>query len=283
MRIRSDSFRVLDWRGSRRPEDRTQRVALAYDDSMVLVVKWANAPRGGGIFNNEPRYELAAFAVQRLFLDPEDYVVPPTALRAFPLDFVREHAPSTRPTFDAAPRSVLVALQYWVSGVRQTDIWSEKRFRDDTLYARRIGNFNLLTHLIRHRDSNIGNFLISVDTARPRVFSVDNGVAFDSRDSDRGDEWRHLRVDRLPRAAVERLGTLDRDSLEAALGVLAEFEIRDGELVPVEPGPNLDRNRGVRMREGRLQLGLTGREIREIDARLRTLVRQANNGTFKLH
>lgn len=281
-RLSADSFRILNWRGSRAVEDRTQRVTLAYSDSSVIPVKWASAPRGGSRFNNEPRYEAAAYVIQKLFLEPEHYVVPPVVLRAVPLETVKEQMPKAEPTFREAPQSVLVALQYWMFSVSQDGFWSEERLRRDTAYARHIANFNILTYLIRHRDSNIGNYLISTDSTNPRVFSVDNGVAFASQDSNRGDDWRHMRVDRLPRETVERLNAITREDLEAALAVIAEFEIRDGQLIPVEPGPNLSRGAGVRVKDNRVQLGLHMREIREIHTRLRTLVREAGNGTYRL-
>jgi hypothetical protein len=281
-RMLADSFTIEQWRGSRRPEDRTQRVTLAWPDSIRVNVKWANAPRRGTLFNNEPRYEMAAYVVQKLFLDPAEYVVPPTLLRAFPLELVREHAPAVEPTFEEAPRSVLVALQYWMSGVRPNAIWSSPRFRADTAYARRFANFNILTYLIRHRDTNEGNYLISNDTTNPRVFAVDNGVAFDSRDSNRGDEWRFIRVNSLPRAAIDRLAQVTPEALDSALAVLVEFEIRDSTLIPVEPGPNIDPENGVRISGSRLQLGLTRGEIRNVANRLRSLIREANDGRYRI-
>src|SRR5688500_6159281 len=111
--MRADGFQIIDWRGSRAPGDRTQQVTLQFPDSTLIKVKWANAPRGGGTFNNEPRYERAAYVLQRMFLGEDEYVVPPTILRVFPLNYVRMQVPEISPTFGNAA-SVLVALQYWV-------------------------------------------------------------------------------------------------------------------------------------------------------------------------
>ena len=45
-----------------------------------MLVKWKEMPEGDlDGFNNSPRRELAAYAIQRLVLDPEDYVVPSAA------------------------------------------------------------------------------------------------------------------------------------------------------------------------------------------------------------
>src|SRR5690606_19442280 len=140
--------------------------------------------------------------------------------------------------------------------------------------ARRIANFNILTYLISHRDSNTGNYLISL-LEDPRVYSVDNGVSFESLSSNRGEVWRDMLVDRLPRSTVDRLAMITREDLERVLGIVAEFEIRDGELVPVPPGENMSRNRGVRVSDTRVQFGLTTREIRALERRLNQLVRDA--------
>ena len=278
-RLQDRPFQVLDWRGSRRPEDRTQRATITFEDSVVLIAKWANAPpNGGDRFNNEPRYEVAAYRVQKLFLDEPDYVVPPTVLRAFPIEFVRAQMPEVKPTFGIARGSVLVALQYWLTSVTTEGFWDPMRARKDTAYARHIGDFNILTYVIRHSDANAGNYLISTSPENPRVFSVDNGVAFASEESNRGAEWRELLVERLPRRTIERLKGITRAQLEALLGVFAEFEIRDGALVAVPPGENLGVHKGVRRAEGRIQLGLTQLEIREVEQRIKRLVGEAGRG-----
>ncbi|HSJ24903.1 MAG TPA: hypothetical protein VK929_09565 [Longimicrobiales bacterium] len=275
-------FTVADWRGSRADGDRTSRVTLSYDDGSVMLAKFAPAPPNGGVFNNEPRYEVAAYVVQTLFLDEDEYVVPPTVMRAFPLEFVLAHMPGERPTFREAPGSVLVALSYWLIGVTPENFWDPERARSDSVYARHVANFNILTHVIRHTDANVGNFLISEHHERPRVYSVDNGVAFRSRESNRGTMWRDLQVERLPRGTVERLRQITYEGLTAALGVLVEFEVRDGTLVQVSPGPNMSRGRGVRRSAERIQLGLTDGEIRDVEQRIRNLVRDVDRGRLQL-
>jgi hypothetical protein len=281
-RLQEQPFRIIDWRGSRMAEDRTQRTVLAFEDSVVLLVKWANAPANASAYNNEPRFEVAAYLVQRLFLDEPDYVVPPTILRSVPLGVVLEQMEDARATFREAPGSVLVALQYWLRDVTDRDFWDDRRARADTAYARHVGNFNILTVVIHHSDANRGNYLVSTDSANPRVFAVDNGVSFSAAESIRGHEWRELRVRRLSRRTVERLATVTRQQLEDLLGVVAEFEVRDGELVAVPPGPNLSPNRGVRRTAERIQLGLTSREIRDLERRIRALVRDANGRSIEL-
>jgi hypothetical protein len=282
-RLATQPFTILDWRGSRAEGDRTQRIAMLFEDSALVIAKWATAPSGGSAFNNEPRYEAAAYVLQKMFLDEPEYVVPPTILRAFPIEFVREQIPNARPTFREAQNSVLVALQYWLMGVTQQEFWDDRRAASDDVYGRYIGNFNILTHLIDHRDSNIGNFLISTSSEEPRVFAVDNGVAFAGQESNRGTTWRDLLVRRLPHHTVERLRQITGDDLRQALGVLAEFEVDpDGRMTAVTPTSNMSPGRGVRRSADRIQLGLTTTEIRGVENRLRSLLRQVDGGRIKV-
>jgi hypothetical protein len=279
-RLTEQNFSIADWRGARAPGDRTQRVALVFTDDVLLPAQWANAPQNGADFNNEPRYELAAYRLQRMFLGEDEYVVPPTVIRAFSLALVQENEPRARPTFREAPHSVLAVLQYWLGGVTPENVWDEERAKTDTVYARHIANMNILTVLIRHSDSNIGNFLISESPTNPRVFSVDNGVSFSSPPSNRGFFWRRMRVDRLPAQTVERLKAITREDLDRELGVLVEFEVVDGLLVQVPAGENMSSGRGVRRSRDRIQLGLNSSEIRGVESRLRDILEQVERGRY---
>lgn len=276
-------FEIVDLRGSRAEGDRTSRATLTFPDGTLLLAKWAPAPPGGETFNNVPRFEVAAYELQKLFLDPEDFVVPPTVIRAFPLEFVDSvDERNARPTvYDT--ESTLVVLQYWLFSVTPDDFWDEDRFAADTAYARHFGNFNILTYLVRHNDENVGNFLVSRDSTNPRVFSVDNGVTFSSEESDRGYRWRNLRIERLPAAAIDRLRSLTEEDLTRRLETLAQFRIReDGQLERMEPTENLSENRGVRREDAYVQLGLTSREIREVWRRVDGLLDDVANGDYQI-
>jgi hypothetical protein len=276
-RLRNHHFQIVANRGSRALADRTQRVVLTFEDSVVLLAKWANALPGASTFNNEPRFELAAYEIQKLFLVPDEYVVPPTVMRSLPLPYVMTQTPSVQRTFTEAA-SVLVVLQYWLMDVSPDNYWDQRRAQQDTVYARHIGNFNVLTYLIRHQDSNVGNYLISRSEENPRVFAVDNGIAFGGEPGNRGFGWRSMRVQRLPRATVERLRSISRADLDRALAILAEFEISNGQLMAVTAGENIGPSRGVRRSGNRVQLGLTRSEIGAVESRLRSLVDQLDRG-----
>ena len=279
IRLRDAPLQVLGARGSRAEGDRTYYITLAFEDSSVLGAKLAKASPGASTFNNEPRYELAAFVLQKLFLGPDEYVVPPTVIRAVPTDWLRRYDSGAQPTFEGLA-STLILLQYWLMQVTPEDVWDKDRLARDSVYARHVGNLNVLTYLIRHNDANVGNILISTLESNPRLFSVDNGLAFGSEVSNRGYAWRNLRVDRLPAATVERLRRIAPEQLQA-LGVLVQFERLGPMLVPVAIGDNRNPGRGVRDVDGVVQLGLTEREIRDVQSRLRRLLEDVDEGKIR--
>ncbi len=288
--LKTGDFDIIDIKPSLGlPGERTQR-ATVQAGGRVLQIKYAPSLEGADEFNNRPRYELGAYVVQMLFLGPPEYVVPPTVVRAFPIDVVEatldkvpgDNLPPPERTFDEWPMT-LVALQYWMFNVEVPDELRDRdRLEEDEGYARHLGNFNLLTYLIRHSDSNEGNFLRSADPSNLRVFSVDNGVAFSNEESDRGTYWRDLRLDRYPASSIERLRSYSLEDLYRRLGVLVQFEIRGGNFVEVEPTENLDQGRGVRHDDVRIQLGLTDSEIRNIHRRLTRLLERVDDGRYEL-
>ncbi len=267
--------------GSRFAKDRTQRVPLFYPGGTAILVKWAEAPRGGQKFNDNPRYEIAAYELQKLFLDPPDYVVPPTVPRMFPVQWYRTVRKDTRPTFDES-QSVLVVLQYWLFDVTADSVFDEQRFKTDSVYARHWGDVNILTYLIDHKDQNKGNLLISKNPDDPRVFAVDNGVAFRSVKSDRGVRWSHLLVDRFPHHTVDRLRSLTKQELQDSLGVLAQWELQGDSLVRVPPTKNLKPSSGVREKDGEIQIGLTEGEIGDVWYRLQGFLDNVDHGRYKV-
>lgn len=258
--------------------DITLRAELSFSGEPPYRVKLRRAEPGAEDFNNRPRYDLAAYELQKLFIDPREYVVPPTALRFVPLGELRPYAPEARPTFRSSDE-VLVVLQYWLQEVKViADVYDPARFAADAAYARHIGQLNVLTWLIEHGDSNVGNFLISRAEDGARVFSIDNGVAFAFNESDRGQLWKSLRVTRLPADTVERLRGITEDELHRRLGVLAEWQLQDGRWVAATPGANLGPVRGVRASREAVQLGLTRSEIKGVWRQLQRLLKDVNSG-----
>jgi hypothetical protein len=261
--------------------DITLKADVAFGDEPPMRVKLRKSMPGADEFNNVPRYDLAAQELQKLLVDPVDYFVPPTALRFVPIDEFRRYTDDVRPTFRGSDE-VLAVVQYWLQEVKVVeDVLDPARFAADPVYARHIGQLNVFTYLIDHRDSNVGNFLISRAEQGPRVVSLDHGVAFASPDSNRGELWAKLRVDRLPAGTIARLRVLDRGQLDSRLGVLAQWRLVDGRFLAEAPGANLGRGRGVRVERGVLQMGLSAREIGRLWQRREQLLRSVDEG--KVH
>jgi hypothetical protein len=262
--------------------DITLRAIVSFGDAPPLQAKLRKSEPGANSFNNVPRYDLAAYELQKLFLDPAEYVVPPTALRMVPLaDFAR-YSPGVARTFASADQ-VLAVVQYWLNDIKVVaDVYDAARFDADPIYARHIGQLNVLTYLIRHRDSNLGNFLLGKAESGARVFSIDHGVAFASEGSDRGELWKNMRVDRLPADTVERLRQITPQLLAERLGVLAQWRLDGRTYVAVPIGANLSEKRGVRREGSILQMGLTRPEIRSVHQLLEKLLERVDRGEIRV-
>jgi len=159
----TEPFRIVSAEISRPKAkgDITLKAEISFSGQPPYRVKLRRAEPGAEDFNNRPRYDLAAYELQKLFLDPDDYVVPPTALRMMPLGELRPYAAQAEPTFRGSDE-VLVVLQYWLQEVKVVaDVYDPARFAADPGYARHVGHLNVLTWLIEHGDANVGNFLLS--------------------------------------------------------------------------------------------------------------------------
>lgn len=285
-------FEVVDIRTSQGlPTERTYSVTARFEGDEIIRLKLAPAPEGGDAFNNKPQYELAAYEIQRLFLDPSEYVVPPTVARAYALEDVRSLVGRADPTRDPIPptfdgwNAAVVVLSYWLWNVdvpERNDIRDRDRIKEDDQFATYVGNFNLLTYLIRHLDGHDSNFLMSTNPETPRVFSIDNGVSFRSQPSDRGDYWRQIRVDRLPARTIDRLRAVTLEDLERTLGVMVQFESQGAEVKTVDATANLDPEKSFRVAGQTVQIGLTQDEIEDVHERLRDLMEDVDKGDYDL-
>lgn len=251
------------------------------DDGFTTDVKWKQAPHGGDGWNNSPRRETAAYAFQKLYLDPDDYVVPPVAARCIGLDAYRPVSGDVEPNLDGN-RCVFGALSAWLHNVKQPDpIIDMDRFSRDYRYAYHVGNLNLLTYLILHKDRQPGNFLMSTDPANPQMFSIDNGIAFGGvLFNFFTTHYDHIVVGGVPRQSIERLRRVTDADLDR-LGVVGEMRADGtGVLRSVPPSPNADPTAGQRAVPGGIQYGLTADEIQAIAARLHDLIERVDQGAI---
>ncbi len=250
-----------------------------------LPVKWKDMPSGDlDGFNNSPRRELAAYAIQRLVLDPKDYVVPSVAAYCAPMEVYRKFEPDAKPTLDGT-NCVFGVFSLWLKDLRSPtsneDMYDEARFRSDGVYAYFMSNFNIVTYLIDHRDGTFDNFLLSKNDARRQVFSPDNGLSIGAIPYNFFlKNWNKMRIPAVRRISVERLRKIERMDLDK-LAVLTQFERDDqGVYRLVESTPPIDPDEGVSIQDGTVQLGLTTDEIDDLYVRIQDIVNWADSGSL---
>jgi len=262
-------------------EDEDEVYLWEMDGDVDLKAKPFPTPHLDG-WNNNPRKEIAAYEVQKLFLEPRDYVVPTTVARCVPVEIQSRYRPDARPTIEGT-NCLLNAISLWLENVTVPDaFYDEARFLSDPAYAYAYGTFNILTYLSDHRDNRKGNFLISKDDRFPRAYAIDNGIAFGSWIYNwffpSSYAWRKIVVPAVPKSAIDRLRELQRADLDR-FSVLAEFHKNaDGALEAVQPGASLDASRPVNITETVVQLGLTEDEIDDLWERIETLIERVDEG-----
>lgn len=246
-----------------------------------IAFKWKVAPEGGEGWNNTPRREIAAYQIQKWFLDPDSYVVPVTVANCIPLELHADIDDEAEPNL-AGARCVFGTQTAWLEDVREAEPFYEpERFYAEPGYARHLAHYNLLSYLIENRDTREANRLVSTHPGDRRVYAVDNGISF-------GEwlfnwfrwHWNEIRVPALPVEAIERLRWVDDETLDS-LRVVAHFEPdADGLLRPLDPAraEPFETGRGARRRGGALQLGLVPEEIEGLRDRIRELLAAVDAG-----
>jgi hypothetical protein len=251
------------------------------EHDLTLAAKWKTVPLWLESWNNSPRRELAAYEVQKLFLEPQDYVVPPTAVRCLPLDEYREFFGDVKPTFDDT-KCVLGVLALWLENVTiESELLDQPRFAADANYAYHLTNFNVLTFLIDHKDGRSNNFLVSKNEDDRRVFAIDNGISFDAWIWNWFvPNWNDIRVPAIREETVERLRGVKAEQIER-LGVVAELHLEDdGFYRLTEAGRNLDPEEGARTAPGVVQFGLTEDEVDDVGEQIEELIEMVETGAL---
>lgn len=263
-------------------------------DGTVLRAKW-RAVDGGGLLN-VPHRELGAYHVQQLLLAPRDQVIPPTAARCLPLDAYREHVdPDARPT--EGTECVLGFVTYWLehaigvddardSGLLEAGegLYDPERFSEDEVYRSTLSNLNLVSHLVRHGDAHRGQFVFVRHGPHLVSYSVDHSIAFEAVPNPMllfRKDWSNIQLPSLPASSIARLRRTTQDEI-ARLRTLAELELRDGMLVPVDAGAAFgDPGSPVRLDADRVQIGLTEREVEGVAERIRGLLSAIERGEIQ--
>lgn len=265
-----------------------------------IVFRAKFRPASTDFGSSSPRKELAAHALQKLVLDPTDWVIPPAAWVCLPLDRYRAVVdPEAEPTFRGT-RCAAGVLSAWIEDGRSLDQaeddgalsreWplDEQLFRESDSYRRSLADLNLLAHVATHGDSHWKQFVLVGQGPTARMLLVDNSMAFDGyrnrRFIDGPWDWSKLHVPSLRRETVERL----RRALEPGpngtdgLATIAQLRLERGTFTRVAPRPPTShRDLGVRWSGPELQIGLTQAELRRLEKRARQLVARLDAGTLK--
>lgn len=247
---------------------------------------------------NDPRKELGAYAVAKLFLEPHEYVVPPTSGHCFPLEHYRARVDATAPpSFEKeGVHCVFGILSYWLEnvadphGAREDGVWrkdgilDEQLFQNDATYRESVADLNLLTYLIHHADSHDKQFLITKDNPSPRVYSVDNSVTFESVKNPMTlfrEDWSVIRVPTLSQRSLDILISRTDDDW-TRLTAIESYRKQDGQLVPVPPDPPIGPpDAGIRWVGLGVQIGLTETEVAGVRQRLSDLVKRIRRGELR--
>ena len=241
-------------------------------------------PRRLDGINNAPRKELAAYNIQFLFLDPEDFVVPTTMVYCAPLAQWHEGDKDRKQhkTNLKGANCMFIVAALWLKDLRVPEVlYDEARFLKDPTYAYYLSNLNLFTYLVKHQDARRGNFLTSTDDTRRQVFTIDNGSTFNQPlHNFFVPNWNLIRVAALRQDSIDRLRKLKRGDLDPLLVVAQVAFEEDGSVVQVKPGASLDDSKGA-VREGdTIQFGLTKKEIDDVWDRIQKLIAQVDDGSL---
>ena len=253
---------------------------LLLDSGEIVKFKVKATPSSLDGINNSPRKEMAAYLIQRLFLDPADFVVPTTFAHCIDADTWRaEHGGHAKLNVKGL-NCALVVSALWLTDVTLPDpLYDERRFLTDPTYAYFLSNFNVFTYIVGHRDGREGNFLVSKNDALRQVFSIDNGSTFNPWGYNYFvANWDVIRVAAVRRETVDRLRKLSREDLDFLL-VVSQLEVgNDGIARQVPPGQPLDEDQGALMRGKTIQFGLTKHEIDLVWKRIQNLIAQVDSG-----
>jgi len=270
------------------------------ESTIVFRAKWR--PYVGAGFGDVPRRELAAYAVQGLFLAPEQYVVPPTAPYCLDLAVFRQKVdPEARGTF-ADWDCVLGFLQYWLEPAKTLDEataagWlnaadgplDRARFESDASYRETVAHLNLLTYLIDHDDSHSGQFVVTRHANLLRLYSVDHSLSFDAGANSTlspSEDWSELQVPAIPDDKVARLASLGQHDL-MRLRVIGRLERQGRRLVPALDLRSEQREaRSVAWEGEFLNIGLTQGELDQVARRIAALKERVHHhsvAVFEAH
>jgi hypothetical protein len=284
-------------------------VSVPHEDGrVVLRAKWRAHSTAHQL--NRPRKEIAAYATQQLFLEPSDYVVPPTTGHCFELQHYRARVNRTERASFPGISCVFGTLSYWLESAEDLDsaedhdliaseaLYDEQLFTRNATYRRTLADVNLLSYLISHGDSHPAQFVFVGDQTAPRVYLVDNTIAFSkfrnpSLPPDQ--DWSNVHVPALRSASIRRLRSLRFEDI-AELAVVEQYKRDDDcpkgvgrwstcamqasarRLVPTRRTPPRGKTSdGLRWVGDEFQVGLDEQEIALVHQRVQSLLQRVED------
>ena len=273
-------------------------LAVENGEGTRLRTKWRSQQSASIV--NEPTKELAAYRLQMLFLDPEDYVIPPVVSACFEVEHYRAEVDPEAEGLESTG-CVFGFLAYWLVGAesiydareqgllpmpedaRDPQLYEARRFEEAGAGPRRnLALLNLVTHLVNNGDAHAGQFVLYTEPLH--FFAIDNSIAFQSIANPvmgQIQDLSELMVPALPADVAERIRGLRRADLDALarLEELARFT-PGGPFEHVEPGALFDRRSRVRVDDGRIQVGLTADDLDDLWDRVEGVQRRLASGSL---
>lgn len=248
-------------------------------EELFFYVKWKPANATISRLNNNPRKERAAYEIQKLFLDGDRWVVPPTVMRC--MDVVDGRPPVDGRVAEDEVDCVWGQVSYWVSPLDNPGVIDTERLETDADYLQALGDLNILMYVIGHGDAHKDNWLISEDPDRMRAVSPDNGVAFSGPPNFFiKNVWGSIVIDPLPADTVERLRSITDEELHR-LHHLETWHIEDRRLVRTDTNTDTGKSRGVQWVGDELTVGLRPGEIGRVRKRIDDLLERVDSGDIQ--
>ena len=213
--------------------------------------------------NNAPRCEVAARLFDQLLFgkQPARSLVPEVVVRAFHRDvpcnrecahvprLLSADTPATFPQYNE--HLVFGALSHWIDDAAipksfEGGLWSAERFAQDATYRQALADLVTFLFLIAHGDANYAdNFLIH-EGPPFRVYSIDNGRAFDGvpyYTADADPDWApfarlapgRMVAKSLSRSTINRLRELSISQLRDALFIVTAIDLTSGRVASLGP------------------------------------------------
>jgi hypothetical protein len=259
-----------------------QVMAPSTEGPVRFRVKWRALDTAHGL--NDPRRELAVHALQKLFLRPFDWVLPPTTGHCFDTGHYRSLIAADAGASFEETSCVFGTVSYWLEHGRALEAQLFDKSKLDMLpsYRRSLADTNLLAYLAGNGDTHGQQFVLTGSEQNPRVYLVDYTISLSDYRNPRlrpEDDWSIIHVP-LAAESIARLRELRLSDLERLL-VIEEYESRSGVMLSVTPSAPFSKSAGLRWVAPRLQVGLTETEISYVWTRLRELLARIDRGEIR--